>query len=380
LYNIKKIIWNKFKFWHLVLLLTICCFIFIFYRPQYGQIIRSNALEDLDSVILITPVSPVSKLDSPNKVFLINKRAQEIHSWILSKKSFVSMLDDDRNLWSLHICKECNMILGEGDEISKYNWSGKLMRTIKGHRFVRDFDILPDDHIAAISLENNPAFLEHIKKNKYSERLLIFDSRGEIVWDWSIENYLNNFTFTPKLTSLELSYFNSIRYTNKNPINQTPALIVSARNFNSVFILEIKTKKILWISPNGLFNFQHDATLLENGNLLVFNNGVINGDVLTSVVEINPKTNKIVQNYNGGGNWRFMISTMGSAQRLNNGNTLISTGASGQIFEINGQQNVVWNYLLPIRSKNNLIQTNNYWQSDFIYRARMYNLSKFKAE
>ena len=44
----------------------------------------------------------------------------------------------------------------------------------------------------------------------------------------------------------------------------------------------------------------------------------------------------------------FYASNMGSAQRLENGNTLICQGPSGTILEVNERKEIVWKYISPV--------------------------------
>jgi len=44
----------------------------------------------------------------------------------------------------------------------------------------------------------------------------------------------------------------------------------------------------------------------------------------------------------------FYSQNVSGAQRLPNGNTLICEGASGEIFEINGDDDIVWKYVNPL--------------------------------
>ncbi len=53
----------------------------------------------------------------------------------------------------------------------------------------------------------------------------------------------------------------------------------------------------------------------------------------------------------------FFASIVSSAQRLPNGNILICEGPKGYFFEIDEQNNIVWEYLNPVRNDNGLIGT-----------------------
>lgn len=52
----------------------------------------------------------------------------------------------------------------------------------------------------------------------------------------------------------------------------------------------------------------------------------------------------------------FFAKIMSSAQRLPNGNTLISEGTKGQFFEIDSDKNIVWKYIIPISPRGILTQ------------------------
>lgn len=95
------------------------------------------------------------------------------------------------------------------------------------------------------------------------------------------------------------------------------------------------------------------------GNLLVFDNqggagyppaplGIYAG---SRVLEIDPVTEDIVWQYtaedSGQQPWEFFSSFVSNAQRLPNGNTLITEGMHGRVFQITPTGRVVWEYLTP---------------------------------
>jgi outer membrane protein assembly factor BamB len=91
----------------------------------------------------------------------------------------------------------------------------------------------------------------------------------------------------------------------------------------------------------------HVASLLPNGNILSVDNGT--GPVpqpSSRVVEIDPSVGKIVWSYE-----KTLIAYCGArisnAQRLWNGNTLITEGEDGRLFEVTARGAVVWEYINP---------------------------------
>ena len=63
------------------------------------------------------------------------------------------------------------------------------------------------------------------------------------------------------------------------------------------------------------------------------------------VLEINPVTLELVWSYTGP---RFFSSNISGAQRLANGNTLITEGPSGRLFEVTKEGQIVWEYIYPV--------------------------------
>jgi hypothetical protein len=76
------------------------------------------------------------------------------------------------------------------------------------------------------------------------------------------------------------------------------------------------------------------------------------------VLEINPVTLELVWSYT---NPRFFSTNISSAQRLPNGNTLITAGAGGRMFEVTNDGTIVWEYMFPLFSGANA--------SNAVYRA-----------
>jgi len=83
-------------------------------------------------------------------------------------------------------------------------------------------------------------------------------------------------------------------------------ILVRSKNLNMVFIIEPTTDEVVWEYCNDEMGGQHDAQLLDNGNILVFANGAYSRDLHHSEVwEINPATNEIEWRYSA---WDNMTS------------------------------------------------------------------------
>ena len=121
--------------------------------------------------------------------------------------------------------------------------------------------------------------------------------------------------------------------------------------------------------------FQHDARWIEPGlpgagNILVFSNGPRPAGDISSVEEIVPPVDALgnyaltpgqaygptspVWSYSDPG--EFYSVFVSGAQRLPNGNTLITSGSPGIVFEVTHHGETVWTYLNPVQSDGPLTQ------------------------
>ena len=133
--------------------------------------------------------------------------------------------------------------------------------------------------------------------------------------------------------------------------------MVSMLYLNSIFIIDIDSEKMVWALGSGMWKRQHQPTLLDNGNILIFDNHFTGNS--SQVIEFEPFSQEIVWYYRGNDNEQFFSRTCGSNQRLPNGNTLITETDFGRVFEVTQDKEIVWEFISPYRAgeKNELIAT-----------------------
>ena len=114
---------------------------------------------------------------------------------------------------------------------------------------------------------------------------------------------------------------------------------------------------------------QHDAQMLDNGNVLVFANGVYQSDLHHSqVLEIDRVTNEVVWRYKAKDDFTSFFSPhMGGAQRLPSGNTLICEGNKGCLFEVTPTGDIVREFVSP-----HFVQSETFGRINWLFRARWY--------
>ncbi|HEY6728751.1 MAG TPA: arylsulfotransferase family protein [Polyangiaceae bacterium] len=144
-------------------------------------------------------------------------------------------------------------------------------------------------------------------------------------------------------------------------------LIYSSRRANFIVIISSATGEVVWrVGPDfegrpeagmGQFMGQHlphmiPAGLPGAGNILVFDNGTNAGYGNPSgnrnwsrVVEFDPTTFELVWEYGSAtGSDSFNSPILSGAQRLPNGNTLITVGVKGRVMEVAVDGELVWEY------------------------------------
>ncbi len=133
----------------------------------------------------------------------------------------------------------------------------------------------------------------------------------------------------------------------KVPIFKKGRILISIRNLSVIALVDPVEEKICWLLW-GMWNLQHQPTVLENGNILLFDNSPISGR--SKVIEFNPLTQEIVWAYRGNDTNKFYSELIGSNQRLPNGNTLITESETGRAFEVTRENRIVWEFFDPHRT------------------------------
>lgn len=125
-------------------------------------------------------------------------------------------------------------------------------------------------------------------------------------------------------------------------------LLLSIRHLNRVVVVDLHTGALGWVwGEEAGLDGQHHATVLSNGHVLLFDNGRERG--WSRVLEVDPASRRIVWTYRAAsGEDTFWSLSRGAAQRLANGNTLVTESDFGRLFEVTPQGEIVWEYLAAI--------------------------------
>jgi hypothetical protein len=171
------------------------------------------------------------------------------------------------------------------------------------------------------------------------------DPNGTLVREWRSWEHLNldEDRICPLESQKEWTHANSLALTRDGD------WLLSFRLTSTVAIVDSKTGAFKWKWGPAELSHQHTATQLDNGNVLLFDNGCHRRGApsFSRVLEVNPATNEIVWSYNDPTLVAFFSFMVSGCERLPNGNTLITEGASGRLFEITQEREIVWEYVSP---------------------------------
>jgi hypothetical protein len=127
----------------------------------------------------------------------------------------------------------------------------------------------------------------------------------------------------------------------RSPIYGPGTVIVTSRHQDDVLVIDWASRKLLWHWGRGVVSGPHDASMLPDGHVLLFDNGLVRE--ASRVLELDPLDPAALRQFAPGGQ-RFFDRVMGSCQRLPNGNTLIVHSEGGSAVELSPEGAPVWTF------------------------------------
>jgi hypothetical protein len=172
------------------------------------------------------------------------------------------------------------------------------------------------------------------------------DREGKVVWEWKVYEHLD-----PDIDRMEpLDNRNTWGVINSIWICRDGNVLLSLRNCCEVIKVDYGTGEVLGRYGRGRIYHGHDARELENGKIMVFDNGSQRheyGPSYSRVIEIEPGRDEVVWEYRALYASDFYSCVCCGAERLGNGNTVICESWHGRIFEVTYEGELVWEYLSP---------------------------------
>jgi len=324
---------------------------------------------------------------------IMDMTGKTLHRWRLRfKDAFPDFKDIDvwhkqrhwRLYWrKVHVFNNGDLLaIYEGNGLIKIDSDSNLIWATKGG-FHHDFEVM-DNRIYALNRRLITLPRIHEKEPILEDLITILDADGQVLDNISILELFENSEYMSLLEGMPP--FGDIFHTNtievfdgglaaQSPLFKEGNVLLSFRMTDTIAIADLEEQKIVWAQKPGFWKVQHQPTLLDNGNILLFNNLYLgeradkaeyerlirtNGyrlideklytDDRSSVIEFNPQTMEIVWEYKGDADNPFFSLASGAIQRLPNGNTLITESDRGRVFEVTPEGQIVWEYINPHRA------------------------------
>ena len=253
------------------------------------------------------------------------------------------------------------VILDEGRYVAQYSWDGELRwkRELPAHH---DIEVTPEGRLAVLGFHytRNPAV--HAKAQLRDDDLLILSAEGELLERYSLFELMGDAPDVFELKKVpardrkrafevEPFHSNSVEHMRhphleaRDPIYAAGNVLISMRHQDAVAIVDPDAGRVVWSWGRGKLLGPHSATLLESGNILIFDNGLGRG--WSRSIEIDPLRREVVWKYLAPRKKDFYSASRGSNQRLANGNTLITNSDNGYAFEVTPDGDRVWEFWAP---------------------------------
>ncbi len=352
--------------------------------------VRIHTAETTPGYVLVAPYRAEDNYAGGGEVLLLDTGGHAAHAWKTKHPVLAAVLTPSGTLFTAQtppIAAGMYPSQGTTGILQELDWDGNVIWEYQDSAMTHDFDLLPDGSVAYTRWNiESPAFAASVvggmhtsTSTVWTNELVVVDRNKEIVWTWRVADHVDawRYPMSSLVPRADWAHINSVRYVAANPLSGTPAFLVSFRDISEVMLIDKATGAILWQSPSGVFSLQHDATMLPDGNVLAFDNGLFRPGppaLLSAVREIDPRTNSVVWKYGGGRSQSdavmFATSVMGGAERLPSGNTLITVSTAGRILEVTQSGAIAWEYQNMFRDKEGAAR--------LVFKARKYDPAETK--
>jgi hypothetical protein len=154
----------------------------------------------------------------------------------------------------------------------------------------------------------------------------------------------------------ELMHTNTLAVLDDRIADVAPAfsagrVLTSMLLMDTIAVVDLERREVVWAVADR-FRWQHDPKVLPDGTLLLFNNRYREVDeehaqALSRVEEYDPKTMQLLWSYHGSESTPLYSQMCGAAQRLSNGNTLITESDNGRALEVTPDGEIAWEFHNP---------------------------------
>ena len=301
------------------------------------------------------------------RAYLMDMSGSIVHTWSAER--------GEGDSWHhIEMCENGDLMAIVKDEVlMRLDWDSNV-RWVQKMRFHHDIAVTDTGDIYTVARKDEVAFMFGLPVPVLNDYMVVLSSDGKAKREISLFKVVGNrlpFDRLPGIYSLtvdrgarreiferkaelghvfrrgtlpDIFHNNSVEVIDRDisGLCKKGDLLISIKRLDLIGIVDVDTEELVWSWGPGDLSMQHHPTLLENGNILVFDNGVERG--YSRIVELDPLARKIVWEYKAIPPEEFFSYSRGGNQRLPNGNTLITESDTGHVFEVTKDGDVVWEF------------------------------------
>ncbi|HUH02437.1 MAG TPA: arylsulfotransferase family protein, partial [Kofleriaceae bacterium] len=288
------------------------------------------------------------------KAYLISMNGEVVHEWHLPYSAIwdeSAAVGDPQPDERIYLRKA--QLLPDGDLLALYvaigtsPWGLGLVRLTKDSEIVwkyleqthHDFDVGPDGRIYALTHEIRTDVVpghQHLATPRIDDYAVVLSPEGEELQKIWLLGALASSPYGFVLSTVpwyvgegkgDYLHTNSIDVVTEEEAANAPfaspgQILLSLREVGTIALLDPASETMVW-ALRGPWLRQHDADLLPDGRLLLFDNeGAPDGR--SRLLELDPATQEITWSYAGDERHPFYSRVRSALERLPNGNTLVT--------------------------------------------------------
>ncbi|MAE59906.1 MAG: hypothetical protein CMJ49_00965 [Planctomycetaceae bacterium] len=296
-----------------------------------------------------------------SEAILVDMNGRELHKWQCDKNRAFPDLGEELRTNHQYTCWRRAHLMPNGDMLAIFGGLG-IVKLDKDSNVIwskrnnahHDVHVASDGRIYLLGRAAHVNKRYHDSEPVLEDYLVVLDPDGRELERFSLFDALADSPFAAHMRrghkSGDIFHTNTIELI-EGPVPEDSSLrsgtvLISIRELDLLCAVDTQQKQVYWAEA-GLWHRQHQSTLLPDGRIMLFDNKGV--DRQSRVLEFNPVTRRVDWMY-GDEQHPFFSPTCGSAQRLPNGNTLITESDPGRAFEVTPDQKIVWEYVSPYRA------------------------------
>jgi outer membrane protein assembly factor BamB len=294
---------------------------------------------------------------------LMDRKGRVLHRWRYPLRRLWPALGANPEMAKLEYWRRA-WLFPNGDLVAIYEGVGIVKLDARSNvlwsrrgGFHHDLQVTADGRIWVLDRDGKVLPRINPHAGVLEDFVTVLGPRGEAVRRISLLEAFERSRFKPLLGRMaregDVFHTNTIevldgRFAQRDPAFRRGNVLLSVLKLDVLAVLDPDRGEIVW-ARTGSWRRQHQPTFLDDGNLLLFDNRGPQGE-RSRVIELDPRTGRIVWQFGGTPEVDLFSKTLGSCQRLPNGNTLITESENGRALEVTRDGRIVWEFYNPHRA------------------------------